>query len=152
MKKNFVFMSEITSVWSSNACQAHRKHEETAPHSPTTMTAYSQSYFAEPFGIDRFWQTPLEVYYYLLYNPFERIRLQGIINFYWLHRRRVPVRIYHRCTATIRLFPNTSDQDFVSQLLHLVDEERFVRRRRQIRRQRGHLPRKGIFSHMSKIS
>ena len=67
------------------------------------MTVYSQVYFAEPYRIDRFWQTPLEVYYYLLYNPSKRRRLQWIITTYWSHRQQVPVQIYHHCTATIRV-------------------------------------------------
>ena len=117
-------MLEITSVRSSNACQTHKKkHEETAAHSPTTMTISFQAYFAEPNGIDRFWQTPLELYYYLLYNPSERRRLQGIINSYWSHRHRVPVQIYHHCTTAIRLLPQTTDQAFVSQLHQLLEEE-----------------------------
>jgi len=124
---------------------------ETTPQPPATMAIYSQPYIVEPAGIDRYWQTPLEVYYYLLFNPVERNRVQHLINRYWHHRRHIPVRINHRCTMSIRLLPWTSDQAFVNQLNRLIRNERNLTPRRRCRRQqqtRGQLPCMGKFSHM----
>jgi len=104
-------------------CRACGKHEEHTPHPPTTMPVYSQPYTAAPAGIDRYWQTPLEVYTYLLYTPHERIRIQNVISQFWRHRRHVPVRIYHRCTTNIRLFAWTMDHEFVKQLRKLINYE-----------------------------
>lgn len=82
----------------------------------------SQIYSPLPEGIDRYWQTPVELYFYLLHTPHERQRIQGDINRLWSHRKKA-VRIIHQCSAEIKLPPNTGDLAFVRQLSNLLEDE-----------------------------
>ena len=80
------------------------------------------NYVPQPTGIDRNWQTPMEVYLYLLYTPHERSRIQNEINAHWSYGT-TSVRVIHRCTAEIRLPPHMGDQSFIAQLYYLLKDE-----------------------------
>ena len=88
--------------------------------------AYGQYYVAQPQGIDLRWKSAIEVYFYLLYTPHERYRIQADINRLWNYRRK-PVPVIHSCTSEIRLLPNTKDEEFVKQLLYLLQWEGITR-------------------------
>jgi len=87
--------------------------------------AWGLDYFAEPAGIDRYWQTPMEVYLYLLFTPHERNRIRHEINSQWSYQMKA-IRVFHHCTSEIRLQPHMGDQSFVTQLHYLLKDEGIV--------------------------
>lgn len=88
--------------------------------------AYGQNYVPQPQGIDSHWRTGIEVYFYLLYTPSERHRLQSDIDYLWTHNWK-PVKVIHQCTSAIHLLPNMSDETFVHQLYCLLQWEGMTR-------------------------
>ena len=87
--------------------------------------AWELDYIVQPTGIDRHWETPMEVYLYLLFNPHERNRIRHEINTQWGYRT-TSVRIIHPCTSKIRLQANMGDKSFVTQLHYLLKDEGIV--------------------------
>ena len=79
-------------------------------------------YIPQPTGIDRNWQTPMEVYLYLLYTPHERQRIRQEVNILQSNPMS-SIRVIHRCTNEIRLRPHMGDQSFITQLYCLLEDE-----------------------------